>query len=132
MIGDRKRELAQIHMAKASLGWDDDHYRSILLSKTGKSSSGDLDAAGRQAFLKHLQLCGWRPTAKPFGQPEKIKWLWGKLASAGALSDPSEQALMVFVGRVTGMSVAHLKFLPVQEAIKVTEALKAWLNRASK
>lgn len=127
----RKRELAQIHMAKAALGWDDDHYRAILLAKTGKPSASELDSTGRKRFIEHLRLCGWKAPQKPFTQADKIKWLWRKLGAAGALTDPSSAALMAFVGRTAGMAVSDLKFLPVREGIKVVEALKSWLDRAN-
>ncbi|WP_394790497.1 hypothetical protein [Rhodoferax sp.] len=33
---------------------------------------------------------------------------------------------MAFVGRTAGMAVSDLKFLPVQKASSVIEALKSW------
>lgn len=128
----RKRELAQIHVGKAALGWTDEDYRFLLFKQTGKSSSADLDAAGRRKLLDYMAAYGWRPAGKPFGQPEKIKWLWRKLAETHALKDTSDAALMAFVGRTAGTAVTDLKFLPVAQASTVIEALKSWLNRAQK
>lgn len=127
----RKRELAQIHIGRTALGWDEDHYRHVLQAKTGKASSAELDSTGRKRFLEHLRRCGWQQAKKPFSQADKIKWLWLKLNEAGALVDPSEAALMAFVGRTTGVEVSDLRFLPVRDASKVTEGLKAWLNRST-
>jgi phage gp16-like protein len=127
----RNADLARIHMGVAALGWNDDDYRAVLVAKTGKASAADLDAAGRKAFLDHLQRCGWKPTKKPFTQADKIAWLWRKLGSAGVVRDQSPAALRAFVGRTAGMDVEHLKFLPSAEASKVIEALKAMLNRAA-
>ena len=80
-----------------------------------------------------MAACGWsaKQTFKPFGQPEKIKWLWRKLGEAGALHDGGNAALLAFVARTTGMGVADVKFLPVAQASVVIEALKSWLNRAA-
>lgn len=128
----RNAELAQIHIGVAALGWDKDHYRHVLQAKTGKASAADLDGTSRKRFLEHLRLCGWQPAKKPFTQADKIKWLWRKLKDAGALNDASEAALMAFVSRAAGIAVSDLRFLPVRDAIKVTEGLKAWLNRFEK
>lgn len=131
----RKRELGQIHKAKAELGWSDDDYRFHLRNLTGKNSSKDLDHAGRRKVLDHMAACGFKPKAKPFkpfDQADKIHWLWKKIGEAGGLRDNSQVALLAFVGHTTGTGVSDLKFLPVNSASKVIEALKAWLDRAKK
>lgn len=61
----RKSELAMIHMAKAKLGLDDDTYRAMLESLTGKTSAADLDFAGRKKVIDHLKASGFKPTSKP-------------------------------------------------------------------
>ncbi len=135
VAAQRKRELGHIHQGKAALQWTDDDYRYHLRNVTGKASSADLDAAGRRKLLDHMAACGWRPPApasKPFGQAEKIAWLWKKLGEAGGIQDASTPALLIFVGRTVGMAVADLKFLPVQQASTVIEALKSWLDRAKR
>lgn len=131
----RKRELGQIHKAKADLGWNDDDYRFHLRNLTGKSSAKDLDHAARRKVLDHMAACGFKPKAKPFkpfDQADKIRWLWKKIGEAGGLRDDSQEALLSFVGNTTGVGVSDLKFLPVKDASKVIEALKAWLDRAKK
>lgn len=131
----RKRELGHIHQGKTALQWSDDDYRIHLRRLTGKSSSADLDAAGRRTVLSHMATCGWTPPSKafkPFDQAAKITWLWKKLGEANALTDPSKPALMAFVARTAGMGVSDLKFLPVTQASTVIEALKSWLDRAKK
>jgi phage gp16-like protein len=126
----RNADLAAIHIAVLALGWSDEEYRGALLAQTGKTTSAALDAEERQAFLGYLRRSGWQPKTRMFTQADKIAWLWRKLGQAGALRDPSPAALMTLVGRVAGMQVSHLKFLPVREASKVMEALKAMLARA--
>jgi phage gp16-like protein len=125
---NRNRDLAKIHMAKKQLGLGDDEYRAILHAQGGASSAGDLDHEGRTKVLAYFKRLGVKD-AKPFGQVEKIEWLWRKLGEAGALRDTSNAALLAFVGRTANAGVSHLRFLPIGEASKVIEALKAMLNR---
>jgi hypothetical protein len=126
----RRRELAQIHLGRAKLGWSEDDYRYHLRQITGADSAADLDAAGRRKLLDHMGACGFKSTRPPFDQAAKIAWLWKKLHQAGGTPDGSNAALLGFVGRVTGMGVSHLKFLTVPQASNVIEGLKARLNRA--
>ncbi len=131
----RKRELGHIHQGKAQLGWSDDDYRYHLRALTGQDSAARLDAAGRTKVLAHMAMLGYAPRAsifKPFDQAEKIKWLWRKVGQAGGLRDATPAALLAFVGRTTGTGVADVKFLPVADASKVIEALKAMLDRAKR
>lgn len=127
----RKRELAQIHIARADLHLADDEYRAILIAVTGKASSAELDAFGRSRLLAHFKQCGWAPKHKPFTQAEKIEWFWSQLGKAGALKDPTPSGLLAFVASTRGVGVSHVRFLPVRDASAVIEALKAWLKRAT-
>lgn len=128
----RRRDLAHIHQGRSALGWSEDDYRFHLQNLTGKSSSADLDSAGRSKVLAHMATLGFKPKAafKPFGQPEKIKWLWKKLDQAGGLRDGSDAALLAFVARTTGTSFSDPKFIPTAQASRVIEALKSMLDRA--
>ncbi|CAN5435097.1 hypothetical protein BH10PSE18_BH10PSE18_18640 [soil metagenome] len=128
----RNADLISIQIGRKQLALTDEDYRTILRAQGGVSSSRDLDHDGRQKVLAHFARLGFKPKKKPFGQAEKIAWLWRKLGTAGAIRDASTPALMAFVGRTAGLEVSHLKFLPVAEASKVIEALKAMLNRADK
>lgn len=128
---NRNRDLAKIHMAKKQLNLGEEEYRAILLGRGGHSSSANLDHEGRTKVLAYFKQLGFKDL-KPFGQVEKIEWLWRKVGEAGVLRDTSKAALLAFVGRNTSAGVSHLKFLPVTEASKVIEALKAMLNRPRK
>ncbi len=68
----RNTELAQIHIAKAQLGMDDDAYRVIMLQVTGKSSSKDLTWQGRKALLDHFKKAGFKVKAKPAGRDKPV------------------------------------------------------------
>lgn len=54
----RGNALAQIHIAKAQLGLDDDTYRAMLWAQARVKSARDLDHAGRAKVLAHLAACG--------------------------------------------------------------------------
>ena len=134
---NRRADLARIHIAVGELRWSDEDYRAALLARTGKTSAAQLDAAGRRAFLRYLEQCGWQPKAKAAGKPwkpptqaDKIVRLWAELGATGVLRDTGNAALLAFCGRVTGLGVSHVRFLPNQAASTVVEALKAWLQRA--
>lgn len=64
----RKNELAKIHLAKKQLALDDDEYRAIMLSVTGKQSAADLDWQGRQKLLNHFKKIGFKVKAKAGGR----------------------------------------------------------------
>lgn len=131
----RKRELGHIHQGRAVLGWSEDDYRYHLHRLTGRSSSADLDDAGRAKVLAHMATLGYKPKAstfKPFTQAAKIQWLWRKIDEHGGLHDASHAALLAFVSRTSGMKVDSLDWLPVREASDAIEALKAMLDRAKR
>jgi len=58
---DRRRELAQIHIAKKDLGIDDDTYRLMLRTIARVDSAGDLNAEGRRQVIAHLKARGFKP-----------------------------------------------------------------------
>lgn len=64
----RKSELAMIHVAKKALALEDDDYRSILLAVTGKTSSAQLNGAGRKALIDHFKKIGFKVVAKKAGR----------------------------------------------------------------
>lgn len=135
IAAQRKRELGHIHQGKAALAWSDDDYHFHLSNLTDKTSAAELDAAGRAKVLAHMAKLGYTPKAstfKPFGQPEKIEWLWKKFGEHGGLRDASPAALLAFVSRTTGTAVSDVRFLPTLDASKVIEALKAMLDRAKR
>lgn len=141
--GGRKADLAAIHIAKAALGWDTEHYRDILFSVCRVKSSAELDFTGRKRFLAHLRACGWNggtspaargqravtvPSRKPLTPPQRKMWsLWQQLADAGKLQDRKMPALVAFAHRQTG--VDRLEWLSGAQELLVLEGLKAWLKR---
>ncbi|MHB1333416.1 MAG: gp16 family protein [Sulfuriferula sp.] len=69
----RKRELAQIHIARQQLGMDDDTYRAMLWTVARVKSAADLDWAGRKQVLDHCKAKGWKNTARHRPAPAKSK-----------------------------------------------------------
>lgn len=58
----RNNQIAQIHIARAQLGLDDDTYRSIIrmMSNGRTDSSAELDYAERTKLLDHFRGRGWK------------------------------------------------------------------------
>lgn len=130
-----KRKLVQlIHVAKSKLGLDDEVYRALLRSKSGRESSKDMSIIQLEAVLDHLRGAGFAQTKKHKGkelerdpQSRKIRSLWLELHELGAIKDKSEEALGSFVKRQTG--VESLRWLNGYQAATVIESLKRWIDR---
>ena len=131
----RKRELALIHLAKATLGLSRDDYEHVLRTVTGKGSAADLNAAERDKLLKHFKAKGFqvKPTEKSKqartlaqdAQSRKVRALWLMLHALGQVRDPSESALTAYVKRM--VKVDALQWAKSQYA--VIESLKSWSMR---
>lgn len=120
---DRRRELAAIHAAAASLGMDtadkspDSVYRTVLRTQAGVSSAADLDAEGRRKVRAYLQR--QLRNAQP-GQAGKIDSLWRRLGTAGALRDPTPAGLQALCRAHAG----EIVMVP-----KAAQALRAMRDR---
>jgi phage gp16-like protein len=64
----RKRELATIHVAKAQLKLDEEAYRDLLLSVTGKRSASSLNWQGRKKMIDHFKKLGFKVMAPKAGR----------------------------------------------------------------
>lgn len=67
----RKRQLAQIHIAKSDLGLDDDTYRALLMDVAGVDSAAKLNANQRKAVLERFVEKGW-VNKKQKGRPKTV------------------------------------------------------------
>lgn len=56
----RRKQLAQIHIAKSDLGLDDGTYRAILMDVAGVESAANLSAKGRRDVLERFESRGWK------------------------------------------------------------------------
>ncbi|ENV08310.1 hypothetical protein F966_02984 [Acinetobacter higginsii] len=125
-----------IHVAKTKLGLDDDLYRDILSSTTGKTSSKDLNLAQLEAVLDRLKQLGFAVESKDKtgvkntaddAQSKLIRHLWLQLHQAGVVRDGSEKALAKFVENRVGVSA--LQFLSSKNADMVINHLRSWCKR---
>ncbi len=143
--GDRGKQLAMIHIAAADLKLrstgDDSAYRDMLWTVARVRSAKDLDAAGREAVLKHLRACGWQQRPAAAAQYEKgtpaalIRHLWTQLHRAGAVRISSDRALRHYIAKhlpaskgVTELAPQHLSNA---DSMRIIEQLKRWLDRVS-
>jgi phage gp16-like protein len=75
---DRRRELAQIHIAKKQLDIDDTTYRCMLRAIGRVESAADLGAEGRRQVLAHLKARGFKPKVgmKAHRSGQTTPWDW--------------------------------------------------------
>jgi phage gp16-like protein len=132
----RRADLAAIHVGKKNLRLDDETYRALLWTLTGRESSAELNAPQRKAVIERMRALGLqrKPLAHTVtrmnqAQAKKIVAMWIELAKKGIVRDPSDRALNHFIARVT--KVSHINWLRPAEANKVIEALKAMAARGA-
>jgi hypothetical protein len=149
----RKRELGLIHMAKAhfkkTAGMTDDDYRAVVLQVTSKTSSADLDAAGRDKLLRHFKDKGFvviRTKAAVRNdfirepQVKKLLAMWYALADVNAVAKPESHmacsraveawAKQQLAGTVLGPLDA-LRFATGAQLDKLIESMKQWGQRVN-
>lgn len=83
----RRRELAQIHIAKKQLGLDEETYRAMLRTIGRVESSANLGDHGRKAVLEHLKSRGF-VAKKPMQKRTNAAWDWVNKAA------PERQAML--------------------------------------
>ncbi|WP_275064708.1 regulatory protein GemA [Bartonella sp. AU55XJBT] len=122
--------LAAIHMGRRALALDDETYRAMLYRLTGKYSAKDLSVLERRLVVDEMRACGFQPKAKLLEgkYAKKLQALWIAGWNLGIIRDRSDQALVRFVKRQTGID--HIRFLrDSDDACRAIEALKGWLQR---
>ncbi|EOE1791875.1 TPA: regulatory protein GemA [Citrobacter freundii] len=135
----KQRLIQLIHIARNDLQMDEDTYRQMLQGLTGKASTKGMDVTQLNRVMESMKKKGFR--VKPSGkarsglpldnhpQSKKLRALWLEMASAGIVRDCSEQALVLWVQRETGISA--LRWLSSEQASNVIEKLKKWQRRAT-
>lgn len=128
------KSTAAIHVAKKQLGLDDDTYRALCVRITGKNSSSDMSEIERTKVIEHFRQQGFKPASKGTRKPlegkfaPKLQALWIACWNLGITRSKSDQALIAFVKRQSG--VDHTRFLIyADDADKVIEGLKSWMKR---
>ncbi|WP_238913777.1 gp16 family protein [Achromobacter insolitus] len=137
MAWNKRASLIKLlHVARRSLGMDEDAYRQALVAATGKASASAMTLAELEKALSHFKRCGFvvvpaqkagrRPRADS-DQARLIRHLWLSLHGAGAVRDPSEAALAAWVKRETGVDA--VQWLDIRQAGNCIEKLKNWIGR---
>ncbi|MDA8049031.1 MAG: regulatory protein GemA [Rhodospirillales bacterium] len=124
----RQAMLAKVHIAAKRLALEEESYRALLKRVTGKESAGACDEGELERLIGEFRRLGFtdaprRRSEKPYVR--MIHGLWGDLKPH--LRNPTAEGLRAFVRRQTG--VAAPEFLGPEQANKVIEGLKAWLER---
>lgn len=119
--------LAALHMGRRALALDDETYRAMLYRLTGKYSSKDLIVLEKRLVVDEMRACGFQPKAKllegKYAKKPQALWIAGW--NLGIIRDRSDQALVRFVKRQTGID--HIRFLrDSDDACRAIEALKSW------
>lgn len=134
---NKKTKLIQlIHVGKKQLGLDDDLYREVLESCTGKTSSKLMNIAQLESVLERMKQLGFTVESKVKTgvnnladdvQSKLIRHLWLQLHEAGQVRNSSEKALAKFVENKVGVSA--LQFLSTKNADMIITHLRQWCKR---
>ncbi|MBX8827495.1 regulatory protein GemA, partial [Ochrobactrum sp. SFR4] len=121
--------LALLHVAKKQLGLDEEDFRDVCERVTGKRSTKDMSEPLRIKLAEHFRQQGFNSVPKGTRKQlegkyaAKLQALWIACWNLGIIRNKSDQALLAFVKRQTG--VDHTRFLTYDDdARKVIEALK--------
>ncbi len=128
----RRAMLAKIHVAKKDLQLDEDDYRQILMTETGRASAADCTAAELERVIGRFQALGFKPLPKagpglsqrPAQHPvaRKARALWISLYHLGAVRSRDEKALEAFAKRQ--LKCERLVWANQSDGFKLIEALK--------
>jgi phage gp16-like protein len=128
----RAREIQLIHVARRELKLDEDAYRDLMETVTGRRSSKDLNDRQRHRFIEHLKKIGFTPKrAAPQDDHDsrqtKARALWHALALAGQIGHDTDDTFNAYVKRQVGAD--HWRFLNDHQRTTVIESLKRWARR---
>lgn len=134
----RNRELALIHLGKKALAMTEEDYRQMIWTQGRVQSSTDLDYAGRQRVIAHLQALGFKPTGargdgkrpvkRSLNAKQRLMWsLWQQLADLEEVRDRRMDALVAYAKRLTG--VERLEWLKTHQENLVVDTLKKYVQR---
>ncbi len=134
---NKKIKLIQlIHIGKTQLGLDDELYREVLESCTGKTSSKEMTILQLESVLDRMKQLGFQVESKDKtgvqnladdSQSKLIRHLWLQLHKAGQVRNSSEKALAKFVENKVGVSA--LQFLSTKNADMIITHLRQWCKR---
>lgn len=127
------RLMGMIRVAKSQLGMDEEIYRDFLYSTIRKRSLKDSSSKEQWRVVEALKSLGFKPQPKHKGkmlvndpQARLIRHLWLTMSDCGIVRNRAEEALDMYVRRITGQT---LKTANVKQCQIVIETLKRWLDR---
>jgi hypothetical protein len=126
---------AIIHVGLKQLGIAGDDARDLYERVTGSRSLREMSPPQREAVVGELHRLGFKPAFKPGASKRasgpyagKLQALWIAAYNLGVVRSGTDEAMMAFVTRQTGL--AHARFLWVaDDAEKAIEAIKSWTRR---
>lgn len=137
-----------IHVARREKGLDEDTYRQLLVTATGKDSCRGMSLEQLNAAYDAFKERGFKRSFKADKKgvktrsPEhmrteiigKIRAVWLEMHRHGIITCKSDAALNAYVVKMTknynnGTGVARVEWLNVQLATQVVETLKKWHAR---
>ncbi len=148
-MSNRSQLIKLIHVGKRELALDDDTYRLMLSSETGKTSCKQLNIKQLEQVLGAMKSRGFKHQTNarktPFKrrlsaksgnvktQIDKINAIWITMFRHGFIRDGSATALDAYVRRMTnraqGEGVDHVAWCTPSQAHAVLESLKRWHRR---
>lgn len=128
--------LKTIHVLRRNAGLDEDTYRDLLESETGKRSAKDLTVRESSRVIERLRgTTDGGPRGAVAGLEtnigRKLRALWIAGYDLGVVRDRTDRAMLSYLDRQTGVS--HVNFLREPGAgARAIEGLKSWLAREGK
>lgn len=106
--------------------------RPMFNELTGKTSIKKMNEVEKLKIVSHLRSKGFKKTSGKSNldgkYAPKLQALWIGAWNLGIVQNKSDQALLAFIKRQTGID--HTRFLRHHDdANKAIESLKAWMNR---
>lgn len=136
--------IAQIHIAKKELALDDDTYRALLKSATGKTSCSDMTVPDLHKAIHAFKERGFKTKRSKKLSPkstgtrvDKMRAIWITMQQRGLIRDNSEAALLHWVqGQLDKRAAAPIDSLQWldghAECNRLLEQLKQWSQRKPK
>lgn len=127
--------IKKVHVARRSLGIEEDDYRALLKRVTGHESAKDCQRGELVAVMDEFARLGFQAKGLPSVRTpaggfvaRKARAMWISLHQLGAIDDPSERALEAFGRRQLG--VERLQWADETQGYRLIEALKAIAQRS--
>lgn len=127
------KAIAAVHVGLKQLGIDDQTGRDLYERVTGKRSLAAMTELEINRVVQELRDKGFKPSSKRQKSIEgrfakKLQALWIAAWNLGLVRNNSDDALIAFVNRQTGID--HVRFVrDSDDAGKAIEALKGWMTR---